>query len=177
MIRKALATLLLAAVSVLAVAQIPQRLELVTIEADIAGNHERLEVFNMPLDGVNQYFLSVGHLGIGDEVIQILFDPIFELFIPLGGTVAEAQETLQTLMDLYKEDPGTSIEMPGCLAFPFPDNKREMVKITRRKVLLSNLLEFSLQREGYIRATHIQKSNLKSLASGVRFYGKIHPKE
>lgn len=39
----------------------------------------------MPIDGVNHYYLSVGHLGIGGDILQINFDRIFELFLPLGG--------------------------------------------------------------------------------------------
>ena len=178
--KKTIVTLLLAVVCATSFAQLsklPQRLSLVEISSDIAGNKERLEVFNMPQDDVNSYYLSVGHLGIGDEVVQIMFDPICELFIPLGGTVAEALETFQQLQGLFKEPEGTCMEIQGCLSVAFPGDELETVSVTFRKPLLSRMLEFSLRRGDYIRATHIQRSDFNSLVSGVRLYGKIHPKE
>ena len=180
MIKKAIATLLFAAVCAASFAQsvkIPQRLELVEIDSEIAGCSEHLEVFNMPVDGVNQYFLAVGHLGIGDEVVQLLFDPVSELFIPLGNTVAEALESLEEMQALFKGETGSYLETEGCLNIAFPNDKREEVKITYIKPLLSRMLRFSVQREEYIRATHIQRSDFNSLVSGVKFYGKLHPKE
>ena len=53
----------------------------------------------------------------------------------------------------------------------------ETVKISFRRPLLSKLLEFSLEREGYIRSAHIGKSDFGSLVRGVKFYHKLHPKK
>ncbi len=157
---------------------IPQRNEIVQVEIDPNSiPSEFLEVFDAPIDGVHHYYLSVGHLGMGDEVVQILFDPVFELFIPLGDNVTEALETLQTMRALFKEKQGASIEVQGCLAFGFPTDKLETVKVTYRKVLLSKMLEFSVERESYIRATYIAKSDFGSAVSGVKTYHKIHPKQ
>ena len=36
-------------------------------------------------------------------------------------------------------------------------------------------LEFSLQREGYIRATYVDKSDLNTLLGGTKFHKKLHP--
>ena len=64
--------------------KIPTILEI----AEIEENDETvLSVFNMPNDEGNHYYLSVGTLGIGDEIFQIQFDPLFNLFIPLGSTL------------------------------------------------------------------------------------------
>lgn len=179
-IKKTIAVLFLAAIPFLSSAQkskIPQRNEIITVTSGEEGVEETLEVFNMPEGDKNNYFLSVGHLGFGDEVVQVLFDPIFELFIPLGETLEEAQETLLKLQALYKEAPGTSIETEGCLAFGFPTEKRETVKVTYRKRLLSKQLEFTLEREGYIRSAYVNKSDFGAIVSGVKFYRKIHPKQ
>ena len=162
--------------------RIPQRLEIVTIELNpdddaILSPTEEIEVFCMPEDDVNHYFLSVGHLGIGDDIIQFNIDPIFELFIPLGDTLAEAMESLQEMQALFKGPRGKSIELEGCLAAAFPNDKMEKVTVTYRKVILSNLLEFSVERGDYIRATHIGKSQFNALVSGVKFYRKLHPNE
>lgn len=70
-----------------------------------------LEVFRMEDNGT--YYLSLGHLGIGNDIIQVQVDPLSELFIPLGGTLAEASETLNQMKDLYKREPGETIEMQG----------------------------------------------------------------
>ena len=160
------------------ISNIPQRNALVQIEIDPNSiPSEYLEVFDSPVDNVHHYYLSVGHLGFGDDVVQILFDPVFELFIPLGENVTEALETLQTMQALFKEKPDTSIEVQGCLAFGFPTDELETVKVTYRKVLLSKMLEFSIEREGYIRAAHIAKSDFGSAVRGVKTYHKIHPKQ
>ena len=155
--------------------KIPQRLELTTIEAN--DDKVTLEVFNMPKDGQNHYYLSVGTLGIGDDVIQFQFDPLFELFLPLGDTLDESMETLKDLQSLFKSPVGTSKEMMGCLAPAIPNDKIETVKITYRKLLLSKMLEFAIEREGYIRATHISKTDFGSLILSMKMYRKIHPKE
>ena len=178
--------LFLLAWSVAAFAQenkLPQRLELVTVDLELGdedsflSTQENLEVFNMPVDGVNHYYLSVGHLGIGDDVIQFNIDPIFELFIPIGDTVAESLEYLQGLQALFKGPKGKSMEIEGCLAAAFPDDNLEKVTVTYKKVLLTNVLAFSVERQGYIRATHIPKNQFNSLVKSLKFYRKLHPKE
>ena len=172
--------------SLAAVAQIsklPQRLELVTVDLEVGdqgsflSTEENLEVFNMPVDGVNHYYLSVGHLGVGDDIIQFNIDPIFELFIPLGDTVAEALENLKGMQALFKGPKDESIEIEGCLAAAFPNDNLEKVTVTYQKVLLTKMLAFSVQRGEYIRATHIPKSQFNSLVTSLKFYKKIHPKE
>ena len=163
--------------------KIPHRLELVTVDLELGdqgsllSTEENLEVFNMPTDSVNHYYLSVGHLGIGDDVIQFNIDPIFELFIPIGDTVAEAQETLQGLQALFKGSKGDSMEIEGCLAAAFPNDKLEKVIVTYQKVLLTKVLEFRVERQGYTRATHIPKSQFNPLVRSLKFYRKLHPKE
>ena len=154
---------------------IPVINEIVSVDSD----EDDLFVFSMKADdGTIQYYLCVGSLAVGDEVVQILFDPIFELFTPLGSNLSEALETLNKLKDLYKEAPGTGIEIQGCLAFGFPkDEKMETVTVTYRKVLLSRMLEFSVRREGYIRSAHVQKSDFGSLVSSVKLHHKLFPKK
>lgn len=154
--------------------KIPTILEI----AEIEENDETvLSVFNMPNDDGNHYYLSVGTLGIGDEILQIQFDPLFNLFIPLGSTLDEALETLQTIKAVLKEPKGTSIQMEGSFAAAFPNDHLETVTITRPNVVLGKKLMFSLERDGYIRATHVSNMNLSGIISSVKFYHKIHPKE
>jgi len=154
---------------------IPQRLELV--EVDINEGETVLEIFNSPVEGQNHYYLSVGHLGIGDEVVQLRFDPLFELFLPLGDTLAEAMERLQTLQNLYKEAVGTSIVIDGNLAAGFPNDKLEPVTVTLRKPLLTRMLEFSVEREGYIRSTHVSRMDFGSIVTSMKLHRKIHPND
>ena len=170
--------------SAAAIAQgIPQRLELVTVDLELGdedsllSTEENLEVFNMPIDGVNHYYLSVGHLGLGDDIIQFNIDPLFELFIPIGDTVAEAMEYLEKLQALYKGPKGNSTEIEGCLALAFPNENLEKVTVTYQKVVVTNLLEFRVDREGYTRATHIPRSQFNALIRSLKIYRKLHPKE
>ena len=177
-LRKMVAVLLMAAVPVLAFAQdkkIPQRLELAEVEVN--DGEVELEVFNMPEDGQNHYYLSVGHLGFGDDIVQVNIDPLYELFIPLGDTVAESLEMMKKMQGLFKSPKGTYIEVPGCLALAFPNDQRETVKVTYRRPLVTRLLEFSVERNGYIRAAHINKAEFNSLVSSVKIYKKLHKKE
>lgn len=153
---------------------IPQRLELVQVGED---DDTALEVFNVPQEGQNRYYLSVGNLGIGDEVIQINFDPLFELFIPLGNTLDEAMEKLELLKETCKADAGTTIEIDGCLALGVPNENLETVTVTARRFLFSRLLAFSVERDGYIRATHVSRSSINSIVSSLKLYRKIHPNE
>lgn len=178
-IRKSLTLLVLAALPVLASAQnIPQRLELVQIEREIDSfSIETLEVFNMPAEGANHYYLTVGRLGIGDDVIQAYIDPLSELFIPLGESVAEALESMQQLQSLFKEQPGTGLETAGCVAIGFPNEKLEPVRVTYRKPLLTKSLEFTVQRDTYSRSAQMQKSDFDALVRGVKFYQRLHPNE
>lgn len=160
----------------------PRRDEIVRIENGEDDDNflsipEILEVFSQPAGEGKQYFLSVGHLGFGDEVIQVLFDPVFELFIPLGGSLQEALETLRHLQDHYNATPGEILETTGCLALGVPDETREPVSVALRRPLLSRYLEFTVQREGHIRCARIHRSEFNSLVRGVKFYQKIHPNE
>lgn len=183
-IKKTLAVLLLAVVPVLTYAQdlkkLSQRLEIAQVTAgdEDSASSETIEVFKMRGDdGVNRYYLSVGHLGFGDEIVQVQIDPLFELFIPLGDTLAEALDKLKELQALYKRPRGSSIEVSGSLAFGVPSEKFEPVKVTYRKLLLSRMLDFSVEREGYIRSAYVRKTDFGSLVNSVKFYRKLHPKE
>ena len=150
-----------------------QRMEITQVEVN--DGVQSLEVFQMEDNG--HYYLSVGHLGIGDDIIQLNIDPIFELFIPLGETLAEAVEKLDQLKEFYKEDPRTSMEVDGCLCAAYPNDEWEPVTVTSRRVILTKVLEFSVKRDDFIRATHIAKSDFASLVAGVKLYKKIHPNE
>jgi hypothetical protein len=151
------------------------RLEITEIE--INDGEEELEVFKMENDGHYDYFLSVGHLGIGDRVVQVYFDPIFELFIPLGSSLTEAIETLQQLKDFAKQPKNSTMEVQGCLAAAVPTDARETVTITARRVFFAKKLMFSVEREGYTRATYVSRMNMGSLVNGTKLYKAIHPKE
>ena len=148
---------------------IPQRNEIVQANG--------YEVFNSPKDGQNRYYLSVGHLGIGDAVVQVNFDPAFELFIPLGNSLSEAIATLEGLKAQCKQPRRTQTHTLGCLAFGFPKEELETVDVITRRTLLQRQLEFSISREGYRRAAYVTKSEIGSLLSGVKLYHRIHPKE
>ena len=128
-------------------------------------------------DGTDLYYLDVGMLGAGDDVVQVLFDPVFRLFIPMGSTLAEAVENLEELQQLFKSEPGTTREMEASFAPLLPDERRETATVTYRKIFLSKKLMFSLEREGYIRATYVSKSDLGQLVSNAKWYKRTHPKE
>ena len=89
-VKQIIITLLMAATPLLASAQViekaAQRLELAKVETEEGSiSTSEIEVFKMNDNGT--YWLSVGGLGIGTDLIQLQFDPVYELFIPLGNNL------------------------------------------------------------------------------------------
>lgn len=174
--KKVVCTLFAVFVAVTAFAQnsvLRQRLELVESENEVTGLE--LEVFQMQDNGI--YYLSVGNLGIGSDIVQLQFDPVFELFLPLGKTLAEAVETMQSILDFYKKSNMESMIIDGCLSAAYPNDNFEAVTVTRRQFLTEKLLEFSVERDGLVRATYINRLNFSSLLTNLKLYKKLHPKE
>lgn len=178
--KKFITTFALALVAVASFAQKPlfrPRMEIAEMSSD-NGNLE-MEVFYMNDVEPRTYWLSVGHLGIGTEIIQVDFDPVYELFIPLGHDLNEVVAKMEEMKAMYKQK-GESFEMQGCFSVAYPDeNELETVTVTSKRSLGSKLLEFSLptKSDGVIRATYIAKMDFGGLLSGVKFYRKLHPKE
>jgi hypothetical protein len=154
------------------------RMEIAEVE-ESEGNHicTELEVFYMADESPRTYYLSAGNLGIGNDIVQIKFDPVYELFIPLGSNLDEAIAKLQEIKDFYKEPRLAKMEISGCLAPLYPNDNYEPVTLTRRNLIMTKLAEFSVPRDGMVRATYISRANIGSLLSGVKFYKKLHPKE
>ncbi len=176
--KKILVFLLALTLSLSSFAQDPRLTEMVEIAQVEADNgNVQLDVFSVPIDGQKTYYLSVGTMGIGTEIVQIDVDPITRLFIPLGNTLEEAMESLDKLKEMAKSEPGTTTEIDACFAPLIPNGNLEKVKVVSRKLLLSRSLEFCIEKEGYVRATYIPRSDLGAIASSVKFYKKIHPKE
>ena len=97
--KKVILTLALVCVTVLAFGQnkiLRPRIEIAEVETEIdEAFTTELEVFYMNDENPRMYYLSLGHLGIGTDIIQLQFDPVYELFIPLGGTLEEAIAKMQ----------------------------------------------------------------------------------
>ena len=154
------------------------RMEIADYEVESDATIEnKLEVFYLADESPRMYYLSVGNLGVGTDIVQINFDPIFELFIPLGNTLDEAMQKLELLKETCKADAGTTIEMDGCLALGVPNENLETVTVTSRRFLFSKLLAFSVERDGWIRASHVSRSSLNSIVASLKLYRKIHPNE
>ncbi len=153
------------------------RLEIAEVEFETAGTTLNLEIFYMNDESPRMYYLSVGNLGIGSDLIQITFDPIFELFIPLGGTLDEAAQKLQEIKEFYKEPKLSTMELQGCLAAAYPNDKYETVTLTNMRLLGVKTMEFSVKRDDFVRATYISKNDFSSLFSSFKIYRKLHPKQ
>ena len=155
--------------------KIPVVKEIVSIEDENTG--ETVEIVNIPLDGVNRYYLDLGTMGIGNRTIQIDVDPIDRLYIPLGNNVTEALAFMGELKTLFKEPKGTMREIQGSFKPFFPGEDLETVKVYRYQPLLTNQLQFVIERDGYERVTHIDKSGFGALVSGLKLHGKMHPSQ
>ena len=147
-------------------------------EVEIDDGAVTLSVFDMPDGDVHQYYLCVGQLGIGDDVVQFNIDPVSQLYIPLGGTLAEAQAKLEEIRGVANMTVGDGMETVGVLAVGNPSTGvEETVYLTARRIVLQKHVEFTVKRNGYIRSTVIGRNHLGSLLTGIKFYRKIHPKQ
>ena len=179
--KRVLIALLLAVMPVVASAQIlekaAKRMELVSVESEI-GEAFTTELSVFQMDDDHSYWLSVGHPGIGSELVQLRFDPVYEMFIPLGDTLDQAIETMKDLLEIYKKPRLYSTEVQGCLSAMYPNGEKlEPVTITSRRVLLTKILSFAVQRDDFVRSTFIDRSDFNSLVTSLKLYKKIHPKE
>ena len=179
--KRFLIALLLAVTPVVASAQVlekaAKRMELVSVESEI-GEAFTTELSVFQMDDDHSYWLSVGHPGIGRELVQLKFDPVYEMFIPLGDTLDDAIGTMKDLLDIYNKPRLYSTEVQGCLAAMYPDSEKlEPVSITSRRVLLTKILSFSVQRDDLVRSTFIDRADFSSLVTSLTLYRKIHPKE
>lgn len=147
------------------------------VHIEIGNTNQAVDVVNIPIDGVNRYYLHVGNMGIGDKVIQVELDPVYRLFIPLGNNITDAIAAMEDLQTLYKEPKGTMREIQGSFKPFFPTEELETVQVYKIKFLFENKLQFVIERDGYSRVAYLAKSEFKSLLSGLKFYGKIHPSE
>ena len=155
------------------------RIEIAELENDVTIDAIEMEVFYMDDESPRMYYLSLGHLGVGSDIIQVDFDPVFELFVPLGGTIKEAIAKMEEIKSWFKEDRLTEKELSGYFSLAYPGGDPVSIKVTSRRLLTSKILEFSLPTgvDGIVRATHIGKSEFSGLLSSVKIYKKIHPKQ
>ena len=158
-----------------------QRMELANVETEVGGVFRtELEVFYMDDENPRVYYLSVGNLGIGSDIVQLKFDPVFELFIPLGNSLEEAVEKMGEIRDLYKQPRLSATDLTGIFAAGYPNGNINTVTVTRRQRLSTQLLEFSIPVEGddnLVRATYIGRNDFGSLLTSLKIYKKLHPKE
>ena len=145
--------------------KIPVIIDIASVEEN---DTEVLSVFNMPSDGSDHYYLCVGSLGAGDDVVQLLFDPVSQLFLPLGDSREDAVEKLTELKALFDEPLGASLEWQGSLSVGFPSEKTEAVKIMLKRPIFIKKLQLSVERNGYIRATYLTKSNIGAILTLVK---------
>ena len=180
--KRIFATLALVCVTVFAFGQnssiLRPRVEIAEASSEEHGTD--MEVFYMNDESPRTYYLSLGNLGIGGDIVQLDFDPVFELFIPLGGNVEEAIATMEEIKALYKMPRLSQTEITASFAALYPTDELVTVTVTSRRFLFSKVLEFSLPVQGsdaLVRATHIYRSDFNSLLTTLKIYRKLHPKE
>lgn len=180
--KKFIISLALACVTVFTFAQTSKvlrpRLEIAEVTSE--ENNIDLEIFYMDDENPRTYYLSLGNLGIGGGIVQIDIDPVFELFIPLGGTLEEAQAKMEEIKAFYKLPKRSKAEIQGCFAAVYPTEELIPVTVTSRRFLFSKVLEFSIPTPGsetVVRATHVSKSNFSGLLGSLKIYRKLHPKQ
>ena len=155
--------------------KLPTVIDIVSVEDENTG--DSVEIVNIPVEGVNYYWLHFGEMGIGNRTVQINLDPVYQLYIPLGENITGAVATMEELKTLFKEPNGTTREIQGSFKPFFPGENLETVKAIKYKPLLTNQIQFVIERDGYLRLTYISKSDFNSLLRGLKLHGKLHPSE
>lgn len=155
--------------------KLPNVKEIVSVEDENSG--ETVEVVNIPIDGVNRYWLHVGNMGIGNKTVQVELDPVYRLYIPLGNNITDAVAAMEAIKTLYKEPKGTMREVQGSFKPFFPTEETEAVQVYRHQPFLTNQLQFVIERDGYERVAYLSKSDFGTLLRGLKLYGKLHPSE
>lgn len=180
--KRLLLTIALVFVAVTAFSQnklLRPRIEIAELENDVTVDAIEMEVFYMDDESPRMYYLSLGHIGIGTDIVQVDFDPVFELFVPLEGTIQEAIAKMEEIKTWFKEERLTEHELSGFFSLAYPGGDPVSIKVTSRRLLASKILEFSLPTgtDGIVRATHIGKAEFGSLLSSVKIYKRLHPKQ
>ena len=131
--KKIILTIALVCLAVLSFGQnkvLRPRIEIVEVETEIdEAFTTELEVFYMNDENPRMYYLSLGHLGIGTDIIQLQFDPVYELFIPLGGTLEEAIAKMQEIKNFYKAPRKSTMELEGSFAVAYPTKEISLPKL------------------------------------------------
>lgn len=153
--------------------KLPTVIDIVSVEDENTG--DTVEIVNIPVEGVNYYWLHLGEMGIGNRTVQINLDPFYQLYIPLGENITGAVATMEEIKTLFKEPNGTTREIQGSFKPFFPGENLETVKAIKYKPLLTNQIQFVIERDGYLRVTYISKSDFNSLLRGLKLHGKLHP--
>ena len=179
--KRIIATIVLACIAIFAFAQsssiLRPRVEIV--ECSSEQNNIEMEIFYMNDESPRMYYLSLGGLGIGTDIIQVEFDPVYELFIPLGGSTDEAIAKMNGIKAFYNLPRRGSTEVDALFSALYPDDNVVTTTVTSRRFLASKVLEFSLPAgsDGAVRATYIYKGDFNSLLTSLKVYKKLHPKE
>lgn len=155
--------------------KLPLIKEIVSVRND--NSSQTVDVVNIPVDDVNHYWLHVGNMGIGDKIVQVELDPVYRLYIPLGDNLTDAINTMEELKTLYNEPKGTMREIQGSFKPFIPGEELETVQVYKHQPLLSNQLQFVIERDGYSRVAYLAKSDFNTLLRGLKFHGKLYPSE
>jgi len=139
-----------------------------------------LEVFYMADEEPRTYYLSLGRLGLGGDIVQIEVNPLFELFIPLGNTLEEAIAKMEEIKDFFKQPKLSTMELTGSYALAYPTDELVTITLTRRQLIVSKVVEFSIPAPGsdtVVQATYVSKGEFGGLTTSLKIYKKLHPKE
>lgn len=179
--KKVITTLVATLICVIAFAQnsslLRPRMEIAQVESE--DHDTMMEVFYMNDESPRTYYLSLGHLGVGTDLLQVNIDPVYEAFIPLGANIEQTIAKLQEIKEMYKLPRLDSTEITGYFSALYPGGEPMVFTVTSRRFIFSRFLEFSIpvENEDLVRATNIYRSDFNSLLTSVKIYKAIHPDE
>ena len=173
-------TALLGLLPFLSFAQIPQRLEIASIDRSDREDMEELvlEAFWIPREDHNDYYLSVGNADFNKNKV-LFFDPLTEGFIYAGTSVDDVLNLLSELIELVSDKKGATKTFQGeaSVAYPRGDMGPVLVEVANKGLLGGKRLDFIIasgDRQLVFRRTAF---DLKSLNTSVKLYKKLHPNQ
>ena len=134
-------------------------------------------------DGTFGYYLSVGHefnlLEIFTDDSNSSFSHVDEACLWLGETPADAYASLDRMLALLEEEPGTTAEFPCRLTAgaEWLTGTATATFIVVRRFILGKRLSIHFPSGSHTAEVDLSRSTLKSLRWGLNLDQKLHPSE
>lgn len=139
-------------------------------------NESQYQLFSFEdKDGTFGYYLSLGPASAIPGTF-IVFDQIRETCLYMGTTLDEVKENLQSLIEFFNYEAGTTREFPARIGIvnTLQTEQRPAVAVVQKR-LFGKRLVFTQENEKYSTQTYLRKGAVKSVLTSLKIFMKMHP--